>query len=68
MQGYRPHACSGSRVRHADHRRSAITENQHQYTTKCFQWKDGIWLPLGFLGLTAAVGVWIVANLLDRLA
>jgi hypothetical protein len=67
MPGYRAHSCSGSRVRHADHSRWAITEDKDQYTTKCFQEKDGIWISLGFLGLTVAVGLWIIANLLAQM-
>ena len=65
--GYRAHSCSGSSLRQADPGRWAISEGKDQYTTKCFQEKDGIWIPLGFLALAAVVGVWVMASLLARL-
>jgi hypothetical protein len=67
MPEYRALSCSGPRVRHADHGRWAISEDRHQYTTKCFEEDDRLPITLGYLGLTVAVGVWIIANLLARL-
>jgi hypothetical protein len=55
------------RVRRFDDIRRAIAEEKHRYTTKCFEGFDKIRLTLGYIGLTAVVGVWVITCWLAQL-
>ena len=50
-----------SRDCQSDHDLGEIYEEKHRYTTKCFDDNDKIRITLGYLGLTAVVGVWLIA-------